>query len=261
MISFPFLSLFAINWTGDEIGELKEDEVLNILQKTEVEAGTNITLQDKNNNTFNIIYSQVVDKVRANIILKLKSDFFNWTGLTVNKLKFIVLEDSIEIFVLPLEFICNGTNVISYMPAGMLFTYTDVLQYNFRITKNNLFIRIQGFFINQTQLCEKILEALKNPTAYIRKRDPEFFLSKLIQLQNDLDKLKRENSMLRWAVITLINDENISEDIVNRVVNLKKQNPLITVSQIRDKLKKQDVKLSKSEIAVIITVYFNEFKD
>ncbi|MBN1898500.1 MAG: hypothetical protein JW827_06955 [Spirochaetes bacterium] len=253
--------LQAQEWSWDNIKELKEDEELAILNKVPVENGTNMTLKDKNQHVFQITFSQPVNDLAARNILRLKDDFFDWTGLEIKELLFVVQTNAIEISVLPAEFICNGTNVTGNMPAGMLFTYTDLLQYSFRLTKDNLFIRIQGYFIDKARFCEQILDALNNPTAYIRKRDPEFFLAKLIQLQDDLDRLRREYTMLRWAVITLINDEKITEDTINQVVELKKNNPMMDISAIRDKLDEKGIELSKGEINVILTIYFNEYKD
>ncbi|MBU1075896.1 MAG: hypothetical protein KKH98_01295 [Spirochaetes bacterium] len=260
-IMLPVAPVLSFSWTEDEIQRIDSNEEITVLTTTNMETETEIKLKDKAGHIFSVLHPAAFpDRVVRNI-LKLKNDFFSWVGLQILELKFIVTENELKISLLPSEFLYSGTNISQNLPAGMFFTYTDSLQYNFRIMKDNMFIRIKGFFIDPAKLCEKIMEALKNPIAYIQKRDPEYFLSKLNLLQDDIDKLRKENSMLQWAVITLINDEKISRNVIDQVVALKKADPMITISRIRDELDKKKISLSKGEVNVILTIFFNEFED
>ncbi len=260
-IFLPVSYLSAFSWSAEDIEKIDENEKISVVKKTNIDAETIIILTDKSGKEFEVASTIDYDSMAVRNILKLKNDFFSWPELEISKIKFIVSDNAIDISVIPIKLLCKGTNVISYLPAGMFFTYTDSLQYNFRMTKNNLFVRIKGFFINKDHLFNRIKEALDNPSAYIKKRDPEFFLAKLEQLQNDLDRFRYENSTLRLAVIALIIDENITQAIVDKVVKMKKDNSRLTSRQISDKLDQQKIDISKGDVEVIIAVYFNEFPD
>ena len=160
-------SLMAFNWTKDEISKIDENEIIKVLNLTNTDKDTTATLQDKNNNIFEVNYPLQIDEFAVKNILKLKNDFFNWSDLKINKIKFMSSDKFLEISIIPAQFICKGTNIIQNIPDGFYFFYTDALQYNFRITKNNVFIRMAGFFFNHDDFCQKISDALVNPTAYI----------------------------------------------------------------------------------------------
>jgi hypothetical protein len=153
------------------------------------------------------------------------------------------------------------------MPAGMYFVDTDTLTYNFRMTIKSLFLKIKGEFLTEELVCGKMLEAIKNPSAYVRKRDPEYFLRKLEQLETDLDRLKAYDfENLRIGVLTLHNKgffggvNLIKKEVIIKVIELKKQSASLSKDQIVEKLKAEKIEASAGEVELILNIYFNEFK-
>lgn len=259
LLLLPLTTLLrAYDWTGAAVAR---EEMLQVLSVSNNETETNITLQDKNSNVFLVDFLDPMDDNTMSRILKLKNDFYTWPELKINRIQFRFSDGELEMTLLPDRFLCNNTNVMPYLPAGMLFRYTDTLHYNFRMVKENLFLKLEGIFLNRIEFSQRLLDALRNPLAYIKKQDPEYFMAKLDLLQGQMDALTRENNTLKWALITLINEEKITEENIAKVVKIKKGNPRLNPGQIRDILSKEKVKLSKGQISVILTVYFSEYED
>lgn len=244
IISFA-ASLHAFDWKSENITVVetkKEDDVITA------------SLKDSEGNAFTVSYSELNDAT-AELILKLKSDFYGWKTMQISSIKFVVYRDRIEIAILPSTFNCSGTDIIPYLPAGMFFIYRDVLEYNFRITKNDLFVRIKGMWNTEEAICKKLLEAIKDPLSYIRKRDPEYFLEKIEEFEK-----------LRYGVLMLHNKgffggfNLIKPSVIKRIVAMKKQNPKITSDEIKKQLEKENLSASSKEISLILNLYFNEFE-
>jgi hypothetical protein len=237
-------SLHALDWKSKNI---------TVLETTKEKDVTTATLKDSEGNAFTVSYTELSDET-ADLILKRKDEFYRWKTMKINSIKFVAYRDRIEIAILPSTFSCSGTDIIPYLPAGMFFIYRDVLEYNFRITKDDLFVRIKGMWNTEEAICKKILEAIKDPLAYIRKRDPEYFLEKIEEFEK-----------LRYGVLMLHNKgifggfNLIKASVIKRIVAMKKQNPKMTGDEIKKQLEKEGLSASSGEISLIINLYFNEF--
>ena len=261
---FSISSIYAFEWNEEDVTAIDENEEILVVSTTNIEKEIHTVLQDADENVFTIIHTEPITEKSARIILKYKNLFFQWSDLKIKDIRFVEEKDILKISILPVRYICNGVNIISNLPAGMMFTYTEKesLQYNFRIVKDKIFIRIKGFFIDKLKFANMITEALADPTAFLKKRDPEYFVSKLDKLQNDMDKLSKENSILQWAVITLFSDETITDDLLAKVITMKKENPALNADKLRNKLKKdKGVNTSEKIVNAILTVYFKEWVD
>ncbi len=258
-IFLPFSSIFAFTWTEDEIRQISRSEKITVVSTATKGIETFSVLKDKNGNTFNVINVGTLEKGSVKNILRLKEAFFNWSNLKIDRMKFMVSRKGLDIAVLPLHFAYSNINILPHLPAGMLFSYTDSLYYNFRITKDNLFIKISGDFTGETELCKKIIEAIKDPKEYIIKHDPKYILRQIQRVTKELDEIKKERDLLRWAIIVLITDKSISIQKIDRVVEIKKATPKYNLNQIRLILAKEKIKLSKEQINAILTVYFYQW--
>lgn len=257
----------------------KENVTVIETKKEKLEAEDKIKLieelRDQDGNIFSVTYDPSVpleEKVVKKII-ELKRTFFEWKTIQIESIRFVPSFDIIEIVIIPKKYEYGQIDYLPYMPAGMLFIYTDTLTYNFRITRENLFIKIKGEYITEDLLGAKINEAIKNPQAYIRKRDPEYFLAKLEQLENSIDKLmsgqvklKDGNDKLRYGVLTLHNKgffggmNLIDKNAIKKIILLKESKPSMTKEEISKSLEKEDIKISSGEIELILNIFLNEFK-
>lgn len=84
-------------------------------------------------------------------------------------------------------------------------------------------------------------------------------------VQKVLD-LSTEFQLLRYALLVLNNRGFFgtirlpSETGINRLVELKKQQPKLTMDEAREKLKAEGIEMTSKEVFLVFSVYFNEFK-
>ncbi len=271
-IFFVSSSLYAFNWEEYKIKveriEKKENETITYLKgpgNIDFTVRSDANISDKN----------------GEIILKLNKELRSWKYINTEKIDFVVLKGKVQAVVIPSSYSYQNINILEHLPAGMLFSFDEGLRYNFRITVQNIFIRIKGRFINEVLLSEKILKAIKDPVAYLTTYNPRYMLKKIMGHQNEIEKLKEglkslkkkhekllnTHEKLKNAVLTLHNTgflgfgvTEIDKKVIKRIIQLKKSNPKITKDQISEKLEKEKLKASSQEIFLILSIYFNEFE-
>jgi len=132
------------------------------------------------------------------------------------------------------------------------------LLYNFRIRKDSYFIRINGAYISEKVLCDKVAEAINTPQTFVQRRDHDYLLA-------SFEKLNKENDQLKKTIITLnnrgffSNDGPVDDKIIAKVVSLKTQNSKLTAKEIEAALKKENIQVTSRAVELILNVYFNEF--
>ena len=158
------VNIYAYDWTNDNV---------SIVNQSSDENKTELKLKDEVGNEFSVTYYDELQAETAKNILKLKKNFYEWEHMKVDNINFIASEGALQIAVIPKKYEYKGVDYNTFMPSGMLFTYTYTLQYNFRITVERLFIRIKGDFTTENDLSKKLADAVKNPQEFVKKRDPE----------------------------------------------------------------------------------------
>jgi len=161
--------------------------------------------------------------------------------------------------VVPSEMKWNNVDDAVYLPSGMIFSIENGnLLYNFRIKKDKYFIRINGAYISEKVLCDKVAEAINTPQTFVQRRDPDYLLA-------IFEKLDKENEQLKKTVIALnnkgffSNDGPVDDKIIAKVVSLKMQNSKLSAKEIEEALKKENIQASSRAVELILNVYFNEF--
>lgn len=247
-LSFP-VALQSYDWNRNNV---------TIVEQSVEESKTTQALKDEKGRLFGITYYNDINEETAKRVLSLKDDFYGWQSMKVGKLDFTYSEGGLQISLIPEKYESGGVDFNQYMPSGMLFAYTTLLQYDFRINVSNLFVRIKGDFTTEARFSEKIAAAIRNPQEFIKRRDPEYLLQQIEGLEDSMAKLKS-------AIVSVNNKgffggvEPIPQDTINRVVGIRAGNPQITVEQISKALEKEKVKASDREINLILNVYFNQF--
>jgi len=240
---------------------------------------TVVTLQDAAGRSFDVAYLEEPSADVMTKVMQLKDLFYAWKTITIVSLRFTITEGIIDCLIVPSKILVGGKDVSSFVPAGLLFSFSGSLGYDFRVTKDNLFLRVRGAYTNEDELTQKIASALANPTTFMQRSDMEYVLSlvekdqKAIQdLQKATQALTDENSELRGELeafrYAAMRDRNVSwifwkypipRDGLKRVVELKRANPNLTKSQVEEEMKKEGVKISGGEIGIVLEYYFNEF--
>jgi len=102
------------------------------------------------------------------------------------------------------------------------------------------------------------------------KQEVEASFQKSSQAQQSLEQkvsdLSTEFQLLRYALLVLNNRGFFgtirlpSEAGINRLVELKKQQPKLTMDEAQEKLKAEGIEMTSKEVFLVFSVYFNEFK-
>ncbi len=219
-----------------------------------------LNLKDAGGKAFTVIGNRAMSDAVAERIIAAKKAFDEWQQIKVQRIAFEENNEVVDITVTPSELTYKGENILESMPAGMWFSYTDALLYNFRITRFNVLVRISGEYKDEAELLEKLLDAYKNPLAYSRKRDPEYLLTRVNDLHDALIKLQNAAMALGNKGVFGSALKPLEEKAVRRVVELRKGNSKISVKEIQQTLDKEKLSLSEKEINLILGVFFNQFE-
>lgn len=149
---------------------------------------------------------------------QLRELFYGWDSLTIDTINIIEEDDTLEISIIPQEFIIAGQDVAEYMPAGMLFFYDDRLEYDFRMYKDNIFVPIDGIYYNEEAFLYKIATAASNPASFISREDPDFYVERFNEINDSIEELNYTDYQLKQRVTTL---ETEVEELQTQVAELQ----------------------------------------
>ncbi len=254
---------------------------ITVKSKKNVKDEVNLVVVDKKNRTFFVRYKSEPTQQIIEKISKLNNGFNLWKNMKIGKVSYVVENKIIKVVLIPKSFKYRNKNFVPHLTAGMMFIYEDNLVYNFRITNKRMFIRINGGFISEKKLSQSIYMAIVNPMVYLKRRDPSFFLRKLTKIEDSIidqnkkyeklvekyNILSKKHEKLKYAVLTLNNEgflgfgiNKINIKAIQRILELRKSNPNISKDDLEKQLEKDNIKISGSEIELVLNVYYNEFK-
>ncbi|HSV97306.1 MAG TPA: hypothetical protein VLM75_10285 [Spirochaetota bacterium] len=213
---------------------------------------TVLTLKDGEGKVFVLGYDTEPTDAIVQRILKLKNYFSAWKYIKIGRMGFEYSKDVLEISLIPSEFLYKGINVLDYLPAGLLFSHYDTMYYNYRITRDKMFIRVYGEYVTEEELCEKTIAAISDPLAYVRARDPEYLLQRLDRLVNAMMAFESKG--------VFGSARPIERSVVQRIVAIKRQNPVFKRRDIVKALEKEKISVSEKAVGVVLGVYYNEFE-
>jgi hypothetical protein len=200
--------------------------------------------------------------------------------LDADSVKIVYIDGRYDILVFPSRFEYDGEDILPLVPSGIQFYYSEFLEYDFRLFVSNLFVRMQGQFVNEEIFMERVVRAARNPEQYIQSQDPAFMLERINDLeqialrlqdvtrsqQREMETLTRELDRLRFGSIVLSNRgffgglRGPDRELVDAVVAVKTENPEFTQEQVRDHLAARGINAGSREILLIFSVYYNEFE-
>ncbi len=208
------------------------------------------------------------------------STFEQWQSLKVSRIRIVFSANNhADILVIPASFDYKGVDLSSYMPSGMQFFYDGYLGYDFRMYKDNLFLRLKGQVFDEDDFANRLLDAINNPVLYVQTTSPEYLLKQINDLVTKVDELTGETKTLVGTITALrrqigvmshglvsLNNRGffgtiypVDAKAIDRVVALKTQNPSMTQVQVAAALEKEGIKMSSNAIRLVFGIYFNEF--
>ncbi|MCL1864964.1 MAG: hypothetical protein FWF73_04055 [Spirochaetes bacterium] len=251
-------SASAYNWNSAGFQEISSG----------VEGDENyLILKDGNSVTIKIRYYDDVPRGWEDNVVELNRKFTRWEYMKPSAIDYLVTNNSCEVLINPSSFTYNNNNFLQYIPGGMTFILYDYgITYNFRITKDNLFVRLNDKFIDEESLCKRIKEAVDDPILYLKKREPEYLLQKLNEVENDIAILKMYHDRLINSVLYLHNtgffgfgNTPVKSSVIKKVVELKAKDSTLKFDKIKEQLEKEKIDFSNKELKLILYIFYNEF--
>ncbi len=232
-----------------------------------------LMLKDSNSTVLKIRFQGELTDAWAVKIVELNKKFSEWKYMKPDNIDYFITGESLEILIIPSVFKYLENDFIPYMPSGMTFIYDYALRYNFRVTKNEIFLRLNDKFMDEESLCKRMKEALDDPIAYLKKREPEYFLQKLneleesmIELKNNHTKNKDSQDKLIQSVLYFQNkgflgfgNSPVKSNVIKRVIELKTADAKIDLKKIKETLDKEKIEATNKEVELILNVFYNEF--
>ncbi|TAL39970.1 MAG: hypothetical protein EPN93_00170 [Spirochaetes bacterium] len=244
-------SAFGADWT--KLG-------LTVLEKKEGDGAYEYRLKDAGGQEFDIQSEKEVSDDTVQRALGLKTTLSGRELFKIKEIKFIILPNSIDAVIVPSFFTYKDTDILPCLPSTILFSLSDRLEYNFRIVKDNIFMRIKGDFSTDDELGEKVVGGIKNPLSFVRMRDPEVFLTRINEIEDANRKLR--NAVISWHNTGFlgIGSGPIDQKKVDRVTALKRQKPDMKKDEVKAALEKEGISVSGKELSIIFSAYFNDFE-
>ncbi|MBU2514994.1 hypothetical protein KJ966_27045 [bacterium] len=227
------------------------------------------------------------------------SSFYNeialWKNIDYKKILLTAEGSNINSVIAATKVNYNGVDMAKNIPSGMSFRYDKQIQYDFRVVTKDYFVRVRNQYSNEDKLLWQLNEAVKDPILYIQIYDPEFFyrqiegirnrqvevfdglnadlskaynelLAKHEKLTNSYENLKKAHEAFIYGYMTLENagfmsTEPINKKAVARIIELKAENAELTSGQIAEQLEKEQLEAPSKVIHLVLSLYFNDFKE
>ncbi len=231
-------SLYAYNWEADGYTVVQpeegEEEPIGVQLKTP--SGKSITILNEEN----------VNAEKAATIREISGILFGFQYISVESITFDVRRNTMRILAVPESFVYNDRDMIENLTAGLSFFYeSGALKYNFRIKYRSMYIRIDGAYIDEASLCAKIEEAVSDPQSFIARRDSEYLLQKINDLEEKIKQL--ETSVVEADKQLAENDRILQE--TDRTLMRNDRVIVSNIQKVQKESRETDEKIRTAQIA------------
>jgi hypothetical protein len=234
---------------------------VELVSQTENDSQIIVVLKDKQDHIFKVIYQDEAMMAKlTNKIIKCKNEFYAWRNIRFKEITFMAFANFLDVVIIPQEIMHNKNNLATAIPAGITMAYDpekDIIHYDFRIMKEDQFVRITGNYSREDELFNKIGIAYDNPSTYQQSSNAD-----PLQQQN----VGQSNEKIVQALIYLYNEDwngrqkTIPIETIQKVVDLKQNNPEMTKTQLWKLIKKEKISITKREMNLLLIFYFNDFE-
>ncbi|MBN2617219.1 MAG: hypothetical protein JXR64_02775 [Spirochaetales bacterium] len=267
------LSIFYIN--GQSLSDY------NLLIKNQEQKGLNLEtiISTPLNQDITIISNDKLNAENIELIGKTYTTFFTWDELNIKESKLIFNNNKLSVIIIPNSFNYNGVDFSDFLPSGFQIYYDTFYEYDFRMFKDSLFLRLKGQFYSKEEFLDELIKAVDDPLLYVQIHDPSYLVRQIDELKainsqqnNELKETKEllqnlieEHNKLLNAVVTLDNRsifgalEPYSKESIEKIIDIKIKKPTATVKDVITELKNSGIKASNKLVESIFIVYFTEF--
>jgi len=209
-------------------------------------------------------------------INQMQAIFGKWSLIKLRGVAYMVDGVKVDASLTPESIVYSNTDFKDKLPAGIAFSYIGALAFDFRLLQSNMFVRIQGVYNGEEALLKKLDEAAANPLLYVRKNDANYFGDRLTRLENEMMEMvveMRSNNLAAHAALLAeleatrrgafayalsASPKAYDAKLIAGVLAARKADPKSPLKDIAEKLRKDGVKASDKEIALVLALWFND---
>ena len=158
------------------------------------------TVQAANGFSFTVASSAPLTDANAKALQTAVSTLSGWNLLKIQQAKIVFNGSRADILIIPSSFVYKGVDLAKYMPSGMQFYYDKYLQYDFRMLKDNLFLRLKGEVYDESQFVDRLYSAVEDPVLFLQTNNPEYLLKQISDLTKKIDELSVQLSQAKTVV-------------------------------------------------------------
>lgn len=165
-------------------------------------------------------------------------NFFNWIELNIKSAQLVFEGRRLSIILKINELVYKDVEISQYLPSGIQLYYDKFYEYDFRMFKDGLFMRLKGQYYSKEEFLEELYNAVADPILYIQIHDPSYIIRQIDelrtqnqnqdkelyeQLNNHSELLNRHNDLLNMHMklqenyIELLKSHNNQKDIQERL--------------------------------------------
>ena len=187
---------------------------------------------DASGNQFTVTTTGDISDSEGAIITRVVNEFNGWSSLDVSYLR-VTLDGGIAVaLVIPSRLTYEGKDLTPYLPSGMQFYIGRIIEYDFRIRVENIFVRLRGQLSEENSFIERLNAAIEDPTGFIERNDPDYVLRELRDIDDTLINLALADEDIGTRIDKSIADigeqiGDITEDLENEIVNLTENTRLV----------------------------------
>ena len=187
---------------------------------------------DASGNQFTVTTTGEISDAEGAIIARVVNEFNSWDSLEVSYLRVTLDEGIATALVIPSRLTYGGKDLIPYLPSGMQFYVARIIEYDFRIRVENIFVRLRGQLSEENSFVERLNAAIEDPTGFIERNDPDYVLRELRDIDDTLIGLALADEDIGARIdasITDIGDQigDITADLETEIENLAENTKLV----------------------------------
>lgn len=172
-------------------GELEDN---NLQKISEVKKGEQIITTIGNGDTRGIVVRSMgkLTEAQERIIVKTYQTFYNWDEFDIRDAELVFEGNSLSIIFQLNTLVYKEIDIAPFLPSGIQLYYETFFEYDFRMFKDSLFMRLKGQYYSKEEFLEELYKAVSDPILYIQIHDPSYIIRQIDELRttnNEQSKL------------------------------------------------------------------------
>ncbi len=166
-------------------------------------------LRDAEGHSFALTATGEITVDDGELIRRSIAAFFGWTSMTVSYLRITLIGGTATVLVVPSSYVYQDRDLVPFLPSGMQFYVSRVIEYDFRIKVDNIFVRLRGNLNEEASFTERLAAAIEDPAGFIERNDPDYVLRELRDVHDAITDLGLFDAELQDKLEAL--KENVSK--------------------------------------------------